>query len=202
MGWLTQASAAVVPALSAFVAGFYVTVSEELMFRLFAINLLKKFGLPWAGAVVVAAIAWGFGHTGYAVFPMWFRGIEVMALGLILGFAYLRYGIITVLVGHFLMDAFLMVLSYLRHSSALDFYTSLLVLVLPLLWALVAFVLNRSEDERALAAQFNPQQQFNYELLQDISRLKTPAQRQELRQKLLKHGWDPAVVGRAFDSEL
>ena len=200
LSWLTQSSSSVFPALTALLIGLQASFCEETMFRLFAINLFKKYGLPTLLAVFVSAIIWGFGHTGYAIFPMWFRGIEVTCLGLVLGFAYLRYGLVTAITAHFLMDAFLTVLPYLlKPQASWDFFSSLTVIFLPMFLALAAFILNRSMRERPMALRFNSQQEFNYQLLQQLSRNKTAAEVAQLKEKLLSHGWDPVVVDRAFN---
>ncbi len=113
LSWLTQASTALLPAFTALVIGFQASFSEEAMFRLFAINLFKKYGLPSMAAVFLSAAMWGFGHTGYEIFPMWFRGVEVTCIGLIMGFFYLRFGIVCVIAAHFLIDSFLSGMPYL-----------------------------------------------------------------------------------------
>src|SRR5208283_1178079 len=113
LSWLAQASTSVVPAFTALVIGVQASFAEEAMFRLFAINLLKKYGLPTALAVFFSAVMWGFGHTGYAIFPMWFRGVEVTGIGILMGIFYLRFGLVTVIAAHFLIDSFLTSLPYL-----------------------------------------------------------------------------------------
>ena len=199
LSWLTQASTHMFPALTVFLIGFQASFSEEIMFRLFAVYLLRKYGLAGIGAVVVSAVMWGFGHTGYAIFPMWFRGLEVSCLGIILGVAYLRYGLVTVITAHFLMDSFLGALPYLlRPRVSFDFCSALMVIALPFLLAGIAFVRNKSVRERPWVARFTPQQQFNYGLLAELCRAKTDGQLKIFKQDLVRHGWDPVVVGRAF----
>lgn len=202
LSWLTQASTAVFPALTALFVALHASFAEEITFRLFAINLFKKYGLPTLLGVVLSSLIWGFGHAGYLVFPMWFRGVEVSILGLILGAAYLRFGLITVISAHFLMDAILGSLPYLLEPHlSVDFVSSLGVVLIPAGLALAAWQINRPTQERPMALRFNRQQEFNYGLLQELVRSKDPAQLALLKQELLRHGWDPVVVERAMDGK-
>ena len=63
---------------------------------------------------------------------------------------------------------------------------------------MVAFVRNKSTEEMPWAPLLNPQQKFNYGLLEELCRHKTVEQSKTLREDLLRHGWDPAVVEQAF----
>jgi hypothetical protein len=171
------------------------------MFRLFVINLFRRYGFSSFLAVFLSALIWGLGHTGYAVFPMWFRGLEVTCLGVIFGFAYLRFGFITVLVAHFLIDAFRGSLQYLINPKlSFDFLSCLFVVIIPLIFSVIAWVLKRPIVERSWAKDFNPQQEFNYQLLKQVCFSKTPEQLKDFKKELIRHGWDPAIIERALTS--
>ena len=198
LSWLTRASSSAFPAVTAMLIGVQASFSEETMFRLFGINLLKRYKLG-AFAVLLSAVMWGVGHTGYPIYPMWFRGLEVSCLGIILGFAYLRFGLIAVITAHYLMDAFLTSMPYLLVPKfSVDFFSSLFVLSVPLFIAVVAWMLNRSTKELQWEHHFNAQQHFNFQLLVELAQNKTTEERSLLRADLIKHGWDPAVVGKVF----
>jgi len=200
--WLTQASTAYLPAFTALVIGFQASFSEESMFRLFAINFFKKYGVPTMLAVFLSAAIWGFGHTGYDIYPMWFRGIEVTCIGIIMGIFYLRFGFMCVIVAHFLIDAFLSSLPYLLNQHlTVDFYTSLGVVCLPLIGGFVALIFDRGAQERPLSVRFNAQQQFNFNLLQELCRHKKPEELVVLKNDLQRFGWDAAIIQRAFDEQ-
>jgi membrane protease YdiL (CAAX protease family) len=122
--------------------GFFPAVSEESLFRMFAIPFLRKLVRYLPVAVVLAAFIWGFGHAGYPQQPFYIRGVEVGIGGVALGFVMLRWGILPTLVWHYSMDAgytaLLLVRShnlYFRLSGA----ASAGIVVLPLLLALVAY---------------------------------------------------------------
>jgi len=200
LSWLTQNSTTLVPAFTALAIGFQASFSEEAMFRLFAINMFKRYGLPIILAVFLSAAMWGFGHTGYEIYPMWFRGIEVTCIGLIMGAFYLRYGFVCVIAAHFLIDSFLSSLPYLLNSHAtFNFYSALSVITLPLFLALIALIFDRGIKEKPLSIRFNPQQQFNYNLLQELCRSKTSEELIALKKELQRHGWDAAIIDRVFD---
>ncbi len=198
LSWLTKASSSTFPAITAMLIGVQASFSEETMFRLFGINFFKRYGLGVV-AVFLSAIMWGVGHTAYPIYPMWFRGLEVACLGIILGFAYLRFGLVAVITAHYLMDAFLSSMPYLLIPKfGVDFFSSLFILLLPLLVAAIALVLNHSTQERQWEHRFNDQQHFNYQLLLELVKLKKDEELSQLKANLLKHGWDPIVIDKVF----
>ena len=93
------------PWLFVFLGGFLPAVSEELMFRMFAIPFLSKLLRYVPAAVILAAFIWGFGHAGYPQQPFWIRGVEVGIGGVALGLIMLRWGILPTLVWHYSVDA-------------------------------------------------------------------------------------------------
>jgi hypothetical protein len=206
---LTQTSTALLPAFTAMAIGFQASFSEEAMFRLFAINLfkrtllfLKNNTLATSLAVFMSAAAWGFGHTGYEIFPMWFRGVEVTTIGIIMGVFYLRFGLVCVITTHYLIDSFLTGLPYfLKPHPNFDFFTSLAVVLLPLTLGIIALARNKGAQERPLSVRFNAQQQFNYGLLLELYRSKSSEQRLALKDDLQRHGWDAAIIQRVFEDK-
>lgn len=102
-----SAVSAYVPALMALTTGGTAAILEESLFRLFSIPFLKRHLKYTAAAVLISAFVWGLGHTAYVVLPWYTRIIEVTILGVILGWAFLRYDLVTVISAHFSMNAFL-----------------------------------------------------------------------------------------------
>jgi hypothetical protein len=94
------------PAFAPLTGSLAAAVSEELVWRLFWISLLKKY-LRWAPlAVVIAAILWGLGHSGSVVFPFYLRVLEVSIVGIVFGLVFLRFDIMTCLVAHYAWNTF------------------------------------------------------------------------------------------------
>jgi hypothetical protein len=116
-----------------------------------------------------------------------------------MGIFYLRFGLVCVIAAHFLIDSFLSGLPYLLNPRAsFDFYSSLAVIALPLLLAFIALIFNKNAPEKPLSIRFNPQQQFNYHLLLELCRSKTPEELNVLKKDLQRHGWDEAIIQRVF----
>jgi Type II CAAX prenyl endopeptidase Rce1-like len=111
------------PSFDPLTNSFRASVREELMFRFFAIALLLKYLRSRTLALFVSALIWGFGHSDYAVFPFYTRGIELTLVGLIDGYFFIQYGLITVIVAHFVYDAVIGAIPLLQ-SSILYYYWS------------------------------------------------------------------------------
>jgi len=92
-------------------------ISEEFMFRLFAISFIKRYmRFTWL-AVLFSALIWAFAHSSYPVFPNYVRGIELTIFGVALGLVFLKYGIEAVLIAHFVIDASLVGLPLLKSGN-------------------------------------------------------------------------------------
>jgi membrane protease YdiL (CAAX protease family) len=122
--------------------GFLPAVSEEFLFRMFAIPFLRKLTRSMIVAVVLAGFIWGFGHAGYPQQPFYIRGVEVGIGGVALGIIMLRFGILPTLVWHYSVDAMYSAMLLVR-SESLYFKLSGLgaagIMVLPVAIALVAY---------------------------------------------------------------
>ena len=105
------------PWLFVLFGGFLPAVSEEFMFRMFAIPWLRKLFRSTAVALVLAGFLWGFGHAGYPQQPFWIRGVEVGIGGVALGVIMLRWGILPVLVWHYSVDALYTALLLMRSHN-------------------------------------------------------------------------------------
>lgn len=194
---LTALSSAYLPVLSALVVGVSASIREETIFRLFGISCIKKYFKSLALAVILTSFIWGLGHSTYPIFPVWFRAIEVGILGLFFGFLFVRYGIITVLVAHYLFDVFWGVSSYiLGRSSQYMVLSSIFVLILPLGFALIAHWMNRSEKEIDITGMLDKNQEYNLGILVTyIKSKKTQGLSHEsIKEELIKHGWDVDLV--------
>lgn len=95
--------------LMAWVAG----ISEEAVYRLFGILLFKRLLRNTFLAVLIPSVIWALSHSTYPVYPAYTRLIEVTILGIIFGYAFLKYGLYTAIFAHVAMDSILMALSYM-----------------------------------------------------------------------------------------
>jgi len=196
--WMSHLTESYFPFLTALIIGLSAGLTEEIMFRIFAISLGKKVLKKIWAAVLFSALMWGFGHSAYPVYPMWFRGAEVTLLGLFLAAIYLRFGIIPVIIAHYLFDVFWISATYLLgHSTPNLFFSSLILLLLPLAFACAAWWRNDPETARPLRWRLNKHQIFNLNILKDFLRRQkkeTNKNDLELKNEILSHGWDQAVV--------
>lgn len=139
---LNRLSTAYFPFLGILTFALNASVTEETFYRLFGLSFGKKMFRNLTAAILFSSAIWGLSHTGYMVFPLWFRGLEVTILGIFISIVYLRFGLICVIVLHFIFDAFWASSPYLfGRCGGWDFMMSLAVLSLPLLFALYAFFL-------------------------------------------------------------
>ena len=130
------------PWLFVLFGGFLPAVSEEFLFRMFAIPFLRKVVRSVAVAVVLAGFIWGFGHAAYPQQPFYIRGVEVGIGGVALGLVMLRWGILPTLVWHYSVDAMYSAMLLLRSQSLyfkLSGAASAGIIVLPIAVALVAY---------------------------------------------------------------
>mgnify|MGYP001283941489 CR=1 FL=1 len=83
-------------------------ISEEIIYRLFAVTLLAKLLRSRFVAIVLSSMLWGLGHTAYPIYPVYTRFIEVTIIGIILGFIFIKYGFATAVLTHAAIDSILM----------------------------------------------------------------------------------------------
>jgi hypothetical protein len=197
----TQYASSYIPFFGAFAIAVTASLNEEIMFRLFGVSWGKRYFRNIAIAITLSAVIWGFGHSEYAIFPVWFRGIEVSLMGIFYGLIFVRYGVIPLIVAHYLFDAFWCSAAYIIVKSPLYlFLGSMGVLLLPLGFALAAFVWNKPETERDITSLLDPIQKYNLEVLKAfiIQRRSQGLSLEGLRQELVDHNWDDDLVGMAL----
>jgi membrane protease YdiL (CAAX protease family) len=130
------------PWLFVLFGGFFPAVSEEFLFRLFAIPFLRKLVRWLPAAVVLAGFIWGFGHAGYPQQPFYIRGVEVGLGGVALGVIMLRFGILPTLVWHYSVDAMYSAMLLLRSHSLyfrLSGAASAGIILLPVVVAVIGY---------------------------------------------------------------
>jgi len=197
----TQFSSSYIPLFSVFVVALSASINEEVTFRLFGISLGVKYLKNVILSVVLLSFIWGLGHSAYPVFPAWFRVIEVSLIGFIFGFIFLRYGIIALLTAHYLVDAFLGVAAYiLGDAPRYLFYSSIFLLLLPLGFALVAYILNKEDKEKDIKTKLSKLQKYNLGIL--ITYISTKKSQgygfDRLERELMEYGWDKLLIDLAF----
>lgn len=105
-----QLLTAAVPSFSAFSLGFFASGSEELLYRVIMLALVQRLVGRFWWANIIQAAAWGFMHSNYPQQPAYARGIELTLEGIFDGWLLKRFGFIACFAGHYLFDAFCVVL--------------------------------------------------------------------------------------------
>jgi len=199
---LTYFSSAYIPLLSAFVIGATASLSEEIIFRLFGISLAKKYLRNSILAIMVTSVIWGMGHTSYPIFPVWFRIIEVGLIGMFYGFIFLRFGLIPLIVAHYLFDAFWCSAAYiLGRSNGYLFFNAVGLLYIPLVFAVIAYFLNKAEQERPIRKKLDKIQEYNLEVLITFVSVKRSQgySVDMIKEELIRHNWDHLLVNLAIE---
>lgn len=93
------------PWLTPLAISLLAAVSEEFISRLFSITLLKKYLRFTFLALLIPAVIWAFGHSTYPVFPVYVRGIELTIAGIIFGYFFIRFNIMTCIIAHYVIDS-------------------------------------------------------------------------------------------------
>lgn len=133
--------------LLAWVAG----IGEEAVYRLFGIPMLKKLFRSTLAASIITTLIWAFGHTLYPIYPVISRPIELLFIGLLFSYIFLRYGFIAVMFAHVIFDSILMSLSVMFMGGTLNMVSGLFFIVLPALVAYVIYLFNPPGKERPSA---------------------------------------------------
>ncbi len=135
-----------IPWIMVLLIGFMPAVSEEFISRAFSIPFLHKYlKFRWV-AVVIAGLIWGFAHANYPQQPFYIRGIEVGIAGIVVGYIFLRFGILAPLVWHYTIDALYTSLILFRSSNSYFIVSAALsagLMLLPLAVALVLYLRQR-----------------------------------------------------------
>ena len=194
-------SSANIPLFSAFVLGSSASFNEEINFMLFGISLTKKYLRNSILAVFLTSLIWGMGHTTYVIYPVWFRIIEIGFIGIFYGFIFIRFGIIPLIVSHYLFDVFWCTAAYLLGQASRHlFYTSVGLLGIPLFIAAIAYVLNRTQQEKPIRNILDEIQTYNLGvLIAFVSAKKSQGYPKEaISRELISHNWDHLLVDLAI----
>ncbi|MBR9704404.1 CPBP family intramembrane metalloprotease [Candidatus Pacearchaeota archaeon] len=115
-------------------------IIEEFTFRLFGISFFKKHIKSTFLAALIPTIIWAVAHSNYPVFPIYFRAIELIIVGLLFSYFFLRYNITTVIIAHYLFNTLLFGIPLLASGNPLNILSIILILFLPLIIPIVSFI--------------------------------------------------------------
>jgi hypothetical protein len=141
------------PFLTPLTLSLVAALTEEVIFRLFGISLIKRYLKSTVLALLIPAAIWAFAHSSYPVFPMYVRGIELTIGGVLFGIAFLRLGLLACIVAHYVVDAVLIGMPLLTSNSAYYVLSGFVVIALALLPALLALITGRRTEGEAEQAR-------------------------------------------------
>lgn len=107
-------------------------ISEEAIYRLFGIGLLKKWLKNTFVAALIPTVIWALGHVTYPIFPATTRLVELTILGLIFSFLFLRYGFITAVFTHAIFNSVMMAISLMFMGSLGNILWGVFYILLPI----------------------------------------------------------------------
>ncbi|GGG75577.1 CPBP family intramembrane glutamic endopeptidase [Paenibacillus radicis (ex Gao et al. 2016)] len=110
-------------------------ISEEAIYRLFGIAIFKRWFKNTFIASLIPTVMWALGHVGYPIFPFYTRVIELVILGLLFCFIFMRFGFITAVFTHAILDTLLMSLSLVATGEAINVTAAIIYVVLPVIIA-------------------------------------------------------------------
>ncbi|OAB48157.1 CPBP family intramembrane glutamic endopeptidase [Paenibacillus antarcticus] len=130
--------------LLAWVAG----ISEEAVYRLFGIRMMKKIVKNTFVACLIPSIIWAFGHTLYPIYPVISRPIELVIIGLLFSFIFLRYGYITVMFSHVVFNSILMGFSLFTLNDTTNITAGIVSMIMPFIVASVIYLFYARKKEK------------------------------------------------------
>ncbi|WP_438347192.1 CPBP family intramembrane glutamic endopeptidase [Paenibacillus sp. FA6] len=130
--------------LLAWVAG----ISEEAVYRLFGIKMMKKLVKNTFVACLIPSIIWAFGHTLYPIYPVISRPIELIIIGLLFSFIFLRYGYIAVMFSHVVFNSILMGFSLFTLGDTTNIIAGVVSMIMPFIVAYVIYIVHSMKKEK------------------------------------------------------
>lgn len=130
--------------LAAWMAG----IGEEAVYRLFGIPMLKKMFRSTLVACVITTLIWALGHTLYPIYPFYTRPVELLFIGLLFSYIFLRYGFMAAMFSHVIFDSILMSLSLMFMGGTLNVAAGVFYIALPAIVAYVIYLFNPPGKER------------------------------------------------------
>lgn len=117
-------------------------LSEEAVYRLFGIRLVKKIVRSTFAASLITTLIWAFGHTLYPIYPVSSRPIELTVIGLLFSYIFLRYGFIAVMFSHVVFDSILMGTTLIFMKESVNIGAGVVTLILPLVVGYLVYRFN------------------------------------------------------------
>lgn len=132
--------------LMAWLAG----ISEEAVYRLFGIKMVKKIVRNTFVASLITSTIWALGHTLYPIYPVISRPIELIIIGLMFSYIFLRYGYLTSVFAHVVFNSILMGFSLMMMNDAFNLGMGIFYIILPAIVGYVIYKFNKSRVPKTI----------------------------------------------------
>lgn len=117
-------------------------LSEEAVYRLFGIRMLKKLVKNTFIAALITTLIWALGHTLYPIYPVSSRPIELTVIGLLFSYIFLRYGFIAVMFSHVVFDSILMGATLIFMQDKVNIGAGIVTIILPFIVGYIVYRFN------------------------------------------------------------
>ncbi|MBO2943854.1 CPBP family intramembrane metalloprotease [Paenibacillus sp. F411] len=122
---------------------WFAGIMEETVYRLFGIKMLSKIFRSTLAASLISSLIWALGHTLYPIFPIISRPIELIVIGLLFSFIFLRYGYLAVMFSHIVFNSILMGFSLAMMNGTGNILTGIFYMLLPAIVGYLIHVFHR-----------------------------------------------------------
>ncbi|WP_106766861.1 CPBP family intramembrane glutamic endopeptidase [Paenibacillus faecalis] len=119
---------------------WFAGISEEAVYRLFGIRMVKKIVRNTFVASLITSTIWALGHTLYPIYPIISRPIELIIIGLLFSYIFLRFGYLTAVFAHVVFNSILMGYSLMLMNDPVNLWMGIFYIILP---AIVGYVIYR-----------------------------------------------------------
>ncbi|WP_054942894.1 CPBP family intramembrane glutamic endopeptidase [Paenibacillus ihuae] len=117
-------------------------LSEEAVYRLFGIRMLKKLVKNTFIASLITTLIWAFGHTLYPIYPVSSRPIELTVIGLLFSYIFIRYGFIAVMFAHVVFDSILMGATLIFMQESVNIGAGIVTIIMPFVVGYIVYRFN------------------------------------------------------------
>ncbi|MEK3789064.1 MULTISPECIES: CPBP family intramembrane glutamic endopeptidase [Paenibacillus] len=124
-------------------------IGEEAVYRFFGIAMVKRMVRSTLVASIITSLIWAFGHTLYPIYPVITRPIELLFIGLLFSFIFLRYGFITVMFSHVVFNSILMGISLMTMGQLSNVTAGVVGIILPAIVGYIVYKYNPTQKEKS-----------------------------------------------------
>ncbi|MFD0960342.1 CPBP family intramembrane glutamic endopeptidase [Paenibacillus chungangensis] len=121
-------------------------ISEEAVFRFFGIGLFRRWFRHTFAAAILPTLFWALGHVMYPFYPSTTRLFELMIIGLLFSFIFVKYGFITAMFTHAIFNSVAVGSSLFMVGNTVDVISAIFFILLPVL---IAYLIKKWHEKRA-----------------------------------------------------